>query len=324
MNRFLKFLAFLIGALFLITVFGPREPVDWEIAFDPAEIGEDVDAYLSSYEARFDDITPGAEKSVVWAGQPGEVTPVSVIYIHGFSATKEETRPVPDLVAEALGANLYFARFAGHGRGSAGMTQATVNDWLVDMAEAIAIGERIGEKVLIMATSTGGTYATMLAVDHLRMQNVAGIAFISPNFGINSPVASLLTMPFAREILPPLFGRERSWEPANEEHGKWWTTSYPTVAVFPMAAAVREAVNLDLNGVTVPAFFAYSDADTVVKASATDQIVERWGGPTTVWKVTLGPGDDANSHNIAGRILSPGNTTPTVLRILEWFDSLQL
>jgi len=137
----------LLIAVAAIWFFWPREPVDTEIAFDARILPDNLDVYLETAEARFDDITPGVEKRVVWAGAPGTQTDIALVYIHGYSATSEEIRPVPDMVAKALGANLYYARLKGHGRDGLAMTEASAGDWLEDTAEALAIGQRIGKEV---------------------------------------------------------------------------------------------------------------------------------------------------------------------------------
>lgn len=322
MNRWLKSLALILGVIFVINVFGPREKVDWTISFSEAGIGDDVEAYLSSREAGFDDIIEGAQKEVIWAGDAGAKTPLSIVYVHGFSGTKQEIRPVPDNVANALGANLYFTRLTGHGRGGPAMAQATANDWLNDVAEATAIGRAIGEKVVIIATSQGGTVTSLSTVDPEVMRAVAGIVFISPNFGLMSKTSGLLTVPFAEYFLPLFVGKERSWEAHNPDHAKWWTTSYPTAALFPMAAAVQATVGLPFEGVLTPALFVFSDADTVVNAKETRRVARTWGGPAEIWVVEVGDGDDPDSHVIAGDILSPSMTEPVSARIVEWINRL--
>ena len=145
--------------------FGPYEDVDLSASFDARKFGEGVQVYFESVEGRFDDITPGAEKRVVWAGQAEVRTAVSVLYIHGFSATSEEIRPVPDHVAEALGANLVFTRLTGHGRPGAAMLEATPKAWMQDTAEALAAAAQVGERVVVIANSTGATLATVAALD---------------------------------------------------------------------------------------------------------------------------------------------------------------
>lgn len=153
-GRFLAGLAVIVAGLFL---FGPREPMVLTPRFDPAVLPADLDAYLAEGEAKVAGMTRGVEKRILWMGQSGDQTEFAVVYLHGFSATSEEIRPVPDLVAKALGANLYYARYAGHGLPGNQLAGPTAQDWIDDTAEALAIGRRIGRKVIVIATSTGGT-----------------------------------------------------------------------------------------------------------------------------------------------------------------------
>ena len=219
-------------------IFAPVEPVDRAISFDPASLGDDLDAYLLASEQQFADIIPGAAKRIVWAGTKGAKTPLAVIYLHGFSASAEEIRPVPDQIAAALGANLYFARLAGHGRGSAAMAEPLAGDWIEDLAEAMAIGRRLGDRVLVIATSTGGTLAAIGAADPALSDGLAGIVMISPNFGVKPLAGKILDLPFARNWGPLVAGATRSFVPANEGQAKYWTTSYPTSAAIGNRAVV--------------------------------------------------------------------------------------
>ncbi|MCA9929941.1 MAG: hypothetical protein KC419_15765, partial [Anaerolineales bacterium] len=67
--------------LLLVIVFlaGPRVAVDTSLR--PVTLPADLDAYLAEQEARYNDITPGAEKTIIWAGEPGQKTPLSIIYL---------------------------------------------------------------------------------------------------------------------------------------------------------------------------------------------------------------------------------------------------
>jgi len=103
-------------AVLLLWVFGSRELADLKWSFDENSLGADLDNYLKTAESKLPDIVPGTEKRIIWHGKPHQKTPVSIVYLHGFSASSEEIRPVPDQVAQSLGANLYFARLTGHGR----------------------------------------------------------------------------------------------------------------------------------------------------------------------------------------------------------------
>lgn len=311
--------ALAVAALWL---FGPREPVETAVTFDRPLSADGLDTYFAAAEGRYDDITPGAEKRVIWAGAPGAVTDLALVYLHGFSATSEEIRPVPDRVAEGLGANLVYARLAGHGRGGAAMAEPTVADWMHDVAEALAAGRAAGREVVVIATSTGGTLAALAALDPDLARGVKGIVFVSPNFAIVNPAARLLTLPAARAWVPLVAGRERAFETLNEDHARWWTSRYPTEALVPMAALVRHAAARDFSAATVPALFVYAPADRVVSAAATEAVAAGWGGPATLAPQAPGPDDDPSAHVLAGDILSPGLTAPVAALILDWVRGL--
>jgi esterase/lipase len=319
LGRAVLALLLLVAALWL---FGPGEPVDTEISFDERSLPRDLDEWLAEREAEIPDIVPGTEKRILWAGRPRERTPIAVVYLHGFSGTSEEMRPLPDLVAAALGANLFFTRFAGHGRGGAALAEAEAGDWLEDTAEALAIGRAIGDEVLVIATSTGGTLAAIAATDPWLSYRVLGIVFLSPNFGLRGRNAWVLSAPFARHWGPLLFGAEIETPPVNEAHARYTATRYPAAAAFPVAALVGHARGLDYSGVTTPALFAFSEADTKVSPSATREIAARWSGPSELLPVTLGPGDDPYGHILAGDIRSPGRTEAMVAAILDWVGRL--
>lgn len=315
-------LAALAVLLALAFAFGPREPLDLAPGFDAATPGDDLDAWLAASEAAAGAVPPAMQKRIYWAGPKGARTDWTVVYLHGFSASSEEIRPVPDLVAQGLGANLYYTRLAGHGLGPAAMAGPTAHDWMNDVAEALAIGRRLGERVLVIATSTGGTLAAEAALQPDLAQDMDAIVFVSPNFGLNSPFAGVPTWPFARRWLPLILGRQRCLDPLNELHARFWTLCYPTEAILPMAALTADAAAADYRGVTLPALFLFSRRDRVVAPEATEVVAARWGGAATVEAVTLAPGDDPWSHIIAGDILSPSRTRATADRILGWVAGL--
>jgi len=319
LGRLLLLLVILAGGLWM---FGPYEPAPLTPSIDTSQISGDMDAYFAAREAAFSDITPGIQKQVVWAGDAGAATEFVVLYIHGFSATAQEIRPVPDRVATDLGANLVYTRLAGHGRGSEAMAEGNVQDWINDVAEALAVARQVGEKIIVMSTSTGGTLSAAAAHDPIMAEGVIGMIFVSPNFGINNPAAFLLTWPGARTWLPWIVGPRRSFEPANEGQATYWTTEYASTAVLPTAAVVKAVTALDHSSVTLPALFWFSDADQVVVPAATRQLAAAWGGPVTITNPELGADDDPYAHVIAGDILSPSQNDAAVTGMLEWIKLL--
>lgn len=312
LGRVLLTLAVLAGIVWLL----PRERV--EAAPTTASVSDPV-ARLAAREAAHPDIRPGAEARIVWAGAEGAATETVVLYLHGFSASAEEIRPVPDNLAAALGANLVFARLSGHGRTGPAMAEPRAGDWIADTALFLEIARSIGDRVLVIGTSTGGTLAAWAMTDPAMSEGVAGVVFVSPNFAIANRAAVLLELPFARAWVPRVAGRERSFAPLNEAQAAHWTTAYPTTAGVTLGTLLREMRGRDLATARQPALFLFSDADRVVRAGATRAAAARWGGPVTLAPQTLPvDGADPFHHVIAGDIVSPAMTAPITQAILDW------
>ena len=304
-----------------VWLFGTREPVDATVTFDPASLGDDLDAYLARTEADIPNLRQNAAKEIVWAYPASKArTPLAIVYVHGFSGAKEELRPLPDDVARALGANLFFTRLTGHGRTGPAMTEASVNDWINDLAESLAIAHRLGERVVVIGMSTGAALATYAETLPEFQSGVAANVLISPNFGLRDRKAPLLTMPFAREAMR-LFGQDTySFQPLNESQAANWTASYPAAALLPMAALARAADRADLEVLKVPTLFIYSPADQVVDSAETEGAIRRWGGAHDT--LLVHDAGDPTHHVLAGRILSPGTTDRLVTAIAAWIQKL--
>lgn len=300
---------------------GPRVRVRDEVSA-PVLPG-DLDAYLAGAEAQYANITPGTEKTIVWAGERGVRTALSLVYLHGFTATRQETAPLSDLVARELGANLFYTRLTGHGRSGRDLADAHAHDWLADTVEAMAIGERIGERVVVIGTSTGGTLATWAACRAELRAALAAVVLLSPNFGPANRFADLLLIPWGRHIADTVLGIEQHWQPYNERHGKYWTSRYPTRALLPMMALVRLVRNLPLEGIQVPVMMGYSREDRVVDVEKALRFVHRFGSPLKEI-LDLGDINDRNDHVLAGDILAPHNTELLAARVVDFIRSATL
>ena len=283
-------------------------PARLERAFVDVDLPRDLDDWLTIREksvAESFGLVPGTEKRITWFAE-GERTTWSVVYLHGFSATRQETAPLSGIVARALGANLFETRLSGHGRERAPLTAVRAEDWLADAAEALAIGAAIGERVVVIGTSTGATLATAMLGDP-AMEAVDTLVMLSPNFEPRDPGAAWLTRP-AGPLLASLFvGEMRSWEPYNEKQGRYWSTSYP------MAAAVEMMRLVDLAEQKLPGTIAqrlllfYSPDDEVISPTAALAIVENTAAPHKSAIKIRDPGDPSH-HVLAGDVLSAATT----------------
>jgi esterase/lipase len=267
------FMIVMIGFVILF-LSGPR--ITFDMHLKTFNLPEDIDQYLAQSEALFHDIVPGAEKTIVWANATKTKTPLSIVYLHGFSATRQETAPLSDKVAAQLGANLYYTRLSGHGRTGASLAEGTVNDWLNDTLEALEIGKRLGDRVIVIGTSTGGTLATWLA-EQPNTKAVLAYVMISPNFGLRDPNSEILTWPWARQFVSLLVGPEYSWTPMNDQQDKYWTHRYPSTALVTMMGLVKHVRESDLASIKKPVLIIYSPNDRIVNAKEVERRYAQFG-----------------------------------------------
>lgn len=311
---FILVLCFLAAAFIL----GPREPFSGQATFDESRLGSDLDVYLKRSESRFHDIRAGLHKQILWADpETRQKTAFSIVYLHGYSASLSEIRPVPDKVAEALGANLFFTRLKGHGRTAEAMAEASADDWIYDVMEAIAIGARLGERVIVISTSMGGSLVSWLAANRPEWGvKIAGHVLVSPNFKIADSYAFLLTWPYARVFVPIILGDMRGETGADEAINHAWTLPHATRSLLPMARMTAEAAAAPLENIKAPALFVYSPDDQVVDPVAIETARGRWGGPTQALK--LARTGHRGNHVVTGDLLSPSTTKDVILAIISW------
>lgn len=284
-----------------------------------------LEADLAAAEAKVPNLKKGAEKEIIWAGAAGVQTDLALVYVHGFSATKFETRPVPDDVAKALGANLYLARLEGHGRDGAAMGQPAWTDWLADTLQALDVGRAIGRRVIVMSCSTGCPLVTVALARDGMAENIVGNVVVSPNFGMASKLLNLLLgLPMAERWLPAIAGRERGFDPISPEHEKWWTTRYPSRAVFTMMNAVKAAWRTNATNLKVPTLVLACETDRVVSLTETRRYMKKWGGSVAEEILVMGSDDDANGHLIMGDVFSPSCTKIGTEAILKWWATLRI
>ncbi|WP_411280812.1 alpha/beta hydrolase [Gemmatimonas sp.] len=311
---------------------GPRPSVEWNepATYPPAVhvVASALPDSLANFPAWFAQqeraagvTDPDVAKHVVFADSMSpKRTPWSVVYLHGFSATRQETAPLSAEVAEALGANLYETRLRGHGLPGDSLANVQASNWMNDAAFALDVGRRLGDSVLVIGTSTGGTLGVLLAtVPKAAREDLRALVLISPNFGPKDRMAGLLTLPWASVVLPRFIPR-RTWTAANEEQKRFWTMSYPSSALFPMQALVEYVRALPLTGYDTPTLALYNRNDQVVDAERTTHWLDALDaeGMVKSQRMLVIPTKGEDGHVIAGRIVSPSQTRAVRDRIVAF------
>ncbi|MDC8786609.1 alpha/beta hydrolase [Roseateles koreensis] len=286
----------------------------------PGTLSE-LDGYLADSEARWGDVRPGCEKTIIWGPQGQVRAPWAVVYLHGFTATRQELAPVPERVAQGLGGHVFYTRLSGHGRPAHAMERMTLRQWKDDVREALAIGRLLGERVLVMGTSTGATLAAWAALRAPEALSVAAWVMVSPNFRPKDPLAELFNWRLGRWLVEWVHGRHMGGPARSEARAKFWTTRHPTVALVPMMTLVAQLRTLRFEQVHTPLLMMYSRRDTVIHVPALLRAFARFGSvPKRLIDVDYS--ESPGQHVLAGDIDAPLATPRVVSEILAFARGL--
>lgn len=252
-------------------------PITNEIAID------ELDSWIADKESKIESLKPDNEATIFWANDSVVKTEYSVVYLHGLSASRMEGNPVHYEFAKRYGMNMYLPRLQSHGIDIPdALGDLTPENYLQSAKEAIAIGKTLGEKVIVMCCSTGGTLAFYLAAHDPEIEAV--IAY-SPNIDIFDPNSHILTQPWGLQLTRLAFGgKNRSYE-APEEFKKYWQTSYRLEGLQTTRVLIDETMTSETFGkITQPVFVGcyYKDEenqDMIVSVQAMRDMMEELGTP---------------------------------------------
>ncbi len=320
-GRVTAWLFMLVTTVLALWALGPR-PSFVESWVEP-ELPSDLNGWVADREADVPGLREGDGRGIVWADPvTQDRTELSIVYLHGFSADRHEMEPVISQLGAELGANVFFTRLQGHGRDAAAMSEATVEGWLADAAEAFAVGARLGHRVVLVGTSTGGTLATWVAARPEAQGRLAAMLLVSPNYQPRDPNSRVFLQPWGEQIARLVVGAERCWEPLSEAQARHWTTCYPIGAISEMMALVERVRTMDLSSVKTPTMFVYSPDDEVVDSRETDARSATMTS-ATVRTVDVPETTDPSRHVLAGDIVSP-ESNEQVVRLMADFLREQL
>jgi alpha-beta hydrolase superfamily lysophospholipase len=277
----------------------------------------DLDVYLRQREALHAVIKPGLAKTILWNDPAARSkTPLSPVYLHGFSASRKDVSPVVETLAGTLAANAFLTRLAAHGRVTPDEF-ATVGpqDWLDDAREALAIGRKIGDRVILIGTSTGALLASMAALED-KSPDIAALVLLSPNFAIRDRRAKFLSGPLGRLLARIVIGKEYSFQPDSSGHAEYWTTRYPSEGLVALMDLVNHARSVHLGGLKIPTLIIYTDKDTVVDTAATHDRFDEIASPSKLI-VDL---PEATRHELTGDALAPQTVRPVLDRIVAFLS----
>jgi esterase/lipase len=264
-----------------------------------------LEKYVRDNEAKHK-IKPDNEARIIWNDSLKNKTGYAVVYIHGFSASQEEGDPIHTDFAKKYGCNLYLNRLEDHGVDTTEPLANVTADRMWNSAkEAYAIGKQLGDKVILMATSTGATLALKLAATY---PDIAGLILLSPNIAIKDPNAWMLNNHWGLQIARMIKGKYNHAKDTSALYARYWNAKYRMESAVQLEELLETTMKQStFEKVTQPTLVLYyfkdeDHQDEVVKVTAIKRMYSQLGTPVQLKRMVAIPG--AGDHVIGSYVKS--------------------
>ncbi|MBC8770331.1 alpha/beta fold hydrolase [Arenibacter sp. BSSL-BM3] len=315
---------FLLFALLVTAYFlGPKvdKPV---LTMDLPKVDTDLNTLnnnLLQKEKANTKIKTNNESRIIWYDSIPAITEYSILYLHGWSASHEEGAPLHSELGRRYGANVYLPRLKGHGvRDDDAFLNLTAGDYFDSAKEAFAIAKKIGRKVIVMGTSTGGTLALYLAHGE---EDIAGLLLYSPNVEIYDPTAPLLSGPWGLQLVKTIMDGDYYESEADSLKQAYWTTRYRVEALVQLQTLLDETMKPEVfQKIHQPTFLGYyykneEEQDEVVSVPAMLEMYDQLGVKDGMKRKVAFP--NVGNHVMTSYITSKdlGSVKEETIRFLE-------
>ncbi|HXA02895.1 MAG TPA: hypothetical protein VNW99_12950 [Cytophagaceae bacterium] len=309
MMKFLKISCLVIAALVIIYILGPSpaKPVI-NTTLPGIKINlNNLEIEIKQEEEKTFNIKEDNQARIVWhdSAQKNK-TPYSIVYIHGFSASQGEGIPLHRAFAERYGCNLYLCRLYEHGLSEKEpMLNLTPEKLLESAKKAVAIGKKLGDKVILMSTSSGGTLSLYIASGN---PDVYSIITYSPNIDLYDEKSWLLTEPWGLQIARIILGGKYYTFSGPTGFEKYWTPKYRIESIISLKSFINATMNQETFGkIKQPVFMGYyykneEEQDKVVSVKRMQEMFAQLGTPGNLKRKINFP--ESGTHIIASDIWS--------------------
>lgn len=186
--------------------------------YTPKKLYATFDDYYTAklQESKANGVRPHNEEKLL---KFADKTKISLLYIHGYGASRGEGEFVLDTIATKLKYNTYYLRLPGHGTNIDDHKNTEYNHILDTAIEAAHMTKLLGDKLVIIGTSMGGTIATYIAAQHPDIPDA--VILVSPFYKFANPIGNALFFrPFFRTVLLFTTYRERH-DPYDDPNDNW-------------------------------------------------------------------------------------------------------
>ncbi|MEO6490501.1 MAG: alpha/beta hydrolase [Ferruginibacter sp.] len=296
----------LLSVLFLI---GPKPTrPEYNVSLPSVPAANKLDSFITSHEVAHK-LRPDNQARIIWANDTAKTkTTYSIVYLHGFSASQEEGDPVHRNIARTFGYNLFLARLSQHGIDtSEQLLNLTADNYWQSAKEALAIGKQLGDRVILMGTSTGASQALQLAATYPG--DIAALVLYSPNIEINDPNAWVLNEHWGLQIARIVKGSPYNI-PGDDRpiYKQYWNSPYRLEAAVALEEMLETSMNKEtFEKIKQPLLLLYyykdeGHQDKVVKVSAMKKMFEQIVTPKAQKRAIALP--NAGNHVLASPIKS--------------------
>lgn len=294
--------------------------------------GEELEDLIQEHEQSFAPLKEKNEAKIIWTDKNKKYkTEYSIVYLHGFEASRREGNPWHRAVAQKFGCNLYLSRLYDHGlKRKRYLEDYNYEKYLASAVDACRVAQKIGKKVLVMGTSAGGALALYAAGSERCPVRVKGLMLASPLVHIYSYESILLETKLGRKLTTLFQGYDYKRKIVNhsEIEREIWYPYIPINAALELGRMVEKEITSSLfKNITCPVFVGYYNKneqfhDQVVSPHAILTMVNQLATPPTKRKAVNFP--EAGTHTIGSGLLSnavPELIVQTVLFLKNTYSS---
>ncbi|HKK41237.1 MAG TPA: alpha/beta hydrolase, partial [Bacteroidales bacterium] len=211
-------------------------------------------------------------------------------------------------LAKEFHANLYLARLSEHGieRGDSTMINLKAGKYEESAEEALAIAEKLGNEVIVIGTSTGGTLALFLASRH---PEIKALVLYSPCVKLYDKTAVILDKHWGLQIARLVTGGPvKTFKEESRAHAQYWQLHYRLEALVALENLVDNTMKPGIfKKIKCPVFLGYyykneKEQDNTVSVPAMLKMYDELGTPPDLKEKVAFP--DAGAHVIASYIRS--------------------
>lgn len=311
MKRFGKWALGIILAILIIYMVGPKPSKPDFTVHEinlPASL-TDLENTINLSERAVKDIKPDNQARIIWADSTKkERTKVAFLYLHGFSASQAEGDPVHKDLAKKFNANLYLSRLAEHGidKGDSSMLNLSAGEYERSAEIALSIAEKLGDEVVVIGTSAGGTLTLFLASRH---PEIKAIVLYSPCVKLYDKTAMILDKSWGLQIARMVSGAPfKKYEYESKTHANYWQLDYRIEALIALENLVSNTMKPEVfSRIKCPVFLGYYykneiEQDKTVSIPEMLKMFDELGTADSLKEKMTFP--DAGAHVIASYIRS--------------------